>query len=334
MNSTPRITVGAPTYNRADYLEEYLNYVLAQSFNDFEIVICDDCSTDNTEGVVRSFSDSRIRYFRNEQNLNIPGNLNRILDLSRGEFIVMLHDHDRFHEQLLERMASFLDQHQDVAFVHTGNGWIDPDGGNYIDVSPEFDPVTKGEEILHRFLLGKSFSCQINACGMVRRSAYEQVGFYYDPQFGFLADVDMWLRLASEFDVGYIREPLITCRRRDIDHQYSGVNWQLISWIVETHRINIQRLFFGDEKALKGALKNWKSKAGRYCLINLAAAAANGDRDAVDSGFKYLSSLELSTWSGLAHFFENKHGLQHLLADVIKFANISRKWLGRDSSAS
>lgn len=325
MDSAPRVTVGVPTYNRASHLKETLRLILDQSYRDFEVIVSDDCSLDNTEQVVRAFSDPRIRFHRNTQNMNIPGNLNQVLDLARGEFIVMLHDHDIFHPQLLERMVSFLDQSPEVGFVHTGTAWIDPDGSNYTDVSPDFAPVTRGEELARRILLGSSFSSPINACGMVRRSAYEKVGFSYDTQFGFLSDVDMWLRIAAVYSVGYIRAPLITCRGRDADHPYTGPNWQLVEWILDIHRINIHRFFSANQSALQQALKHWRKKAGRYCLQNLAAAAASGDRQAFEKGLEYIASKQLPRLSALSRFMQSKVKAQRLLIAVTMYANYLRR---------
>jgi glycosyltransferase involved in cell wall biosynthesis len=325
ISKIPKVTVGAPTYNRAQYIGNYLENILSQTFQDFEIVVCDDCSSDSTEDVVKGFDDARIRYYRNPKNLNIPGNLNRILELARGEMIVILHDHDIFDQQLLEKMVDFLEQNQTVGFVHTGTAWIDPGGSNYVDVSPAYNPVTCGAELLDSVLLGEDFSLPINACGMVRRSAYEEVGFRYDSQFGFLADVDLWLRLAAKFDVGYIRSPLITCRRRDDEHEYSGVNWKLVIWNIDIQRENIDRVYQCDVHKHKLASDKWQKRKARYCTQSLLAAAAHGDHKAFADGLEYMKLERIQYWSRLAHFFEGRKYLQNIAVALMYRLNKIRK---------
>lgn len=322
-----RVTVGVPTYNRAAYLPKALANILAQSYTDFEMVVSDDASPDDTAKVVASIDDPRVRYSRNAANLRIPGNLNRLLDLSRGEYIVFLHDHDIFDVRLLERMVAYLDGHPSVGFVHTGIAFIDDDGSNYQDVSPSLPKLCAGRELARTILLGDSFACPVSACGMVRRSAYEAVGFSYDSEFGFLSDIDMWLRLALKFDVGFIAEPLITCRRREADHEYGGINWQLTRWISEIHRINIGRFYGDDEAALSQALATWRRKLRAHIRQTLLTALLHGDGGAVKEGLDVANSVELGLLGHLARTSLAFPSLVRLFSKVSVAASQGRKRL-------
>ncbi len=262
----PHVTVGMPTYKRAEYLKKTIPLVLGQTFGNFELIVCDDASPDETESVVRAFKDPRIRYHRNPSNLNIPRNLNRILELARGERIVMLHDHDIFHPTLLEKMVRFLDDHPEAGCAQPGINWVDPDGGNLQSCLLDWEGVMNGHAWLEKILTQDSFSCPFSACGMVPRKVYEKTGFIYDIRFGFLSDVDLWYRIALDFDVGYIREPLITCLRRDKDHMYGGVDWRMIRWVVDICRVNLGRLFGGDPARLRLAERTWRRQRALYFL--------------------------------------------------------------------
>ena len=85
----PRVSIGLPVYNGQEFLEETLHSILNQTFNDFELIICDNASTDRTAEICRSFAkrDRRIRYYRNEINLGAAKNFNGVFFLARGEYL-------------------------------------------------------------------------------------------------------------------------------------------------------------------------------------------------------------------------------------------------------
>ncbi len=95
MNGAPFFTVGIPTYNRAKWLGEAIELVLRQSFSDFELLVSDNASTDDTAGVAASFADVRIRYVRQAENIGPAANFNYVIEHARGEFLVFNQDDDR-----------------------------------------------------------------------------------------------------------------------------------------------------------------------------------------------------------------------------------------------
>ena len=113
----PKVTVCIPTYSRANLLKDALRSVLSQDYEDFEIVICDDHSTDHTMNVVKSFKDKRIRYIKNETNLGQFRNINKCIDLARGEYVIIFHDDDIMLNGLLKKEAQILDKHSNVGIV-------------------------------------------------------------------------------------------------------------------------------------------------------------------------------------------------------------------------
>ena len=90
----PLVSLCLPTYRRERYLGRTIASALAQTESDFEIVVVDDCSPDASAAVVERFADPRVRYVRNRENLGVPENLNRAFSLARGEFLLLLEDHD------------------------------------------------------------------------------------------------------------------------------------------------------------------------------------------------------------------------------------------------
>ena len=104
----PAVTVLLPVYNAAAFVGEAIRSVLAQTYRDFELLVIDDASTDDSEQVVRQFKDARIRYLVNESNLGITGTLNRGLSEARGDYIARMDADDICHPQRLARQAGFL----------------------------------------------------------------------------------------------------------------------------------------------------------------------------------------------------------------------------------
>ncbi|PPS41151.1 glycosyltransferase family 2 protein [Chroococcidiopsis sp. TS-821] len=120
MKDQPRVSIGMPVYNGEVYLEAALNSLLAQTFEDFEIIISDNGSTDKTEDICRAYAaqDRRIRYYRNEQNLGAGWNFNRVLELSTGEFFRWACHDDVCAPELLAQCVAVLDAHPEVVLAY------------------------------------------------------------------------------------------------------------------------------------------------------------------------------------------------------------------------
>lgn len=128
-SSRPLVTIAMPTYNRADgYLAEALESALAQTYTPLEILVSDNCSTDDTTALVADYDDPRIRYVRHDTNLGAQGNFDYCLEAARGEFFVMLHDDDRMDPDFVELCVEALDGRRGVGYVRTGNRLLDGDG--------------------------------------------------------------------------------------------------------------------------------------------------------------------------------------------------------------
>ncbi len=116
----PRVSIGLPVYNGADYLDVALDSLLAQTFTDFEIIISDNASTDGTEAICRRYAaqDSRIRYHRNPANLGAARNYNQTLSLARGEYFKWAAHDDTCAPQFLERCVWVLDRSPSVSLAY------------------------------------------------------------------------------------------------------------------------------------------------------------------------------------------------------------------------
>lgn len=210
----PKVSICVPAYNAAIYLPTTLQSILNQTFQNFEVIIADDCSTDNTQQIIQNFPDKRIRYFKNEKNLGWVANMNRCLKEAQGPYICILNADDGWRESFLKTMISVLDQNPKVGLIFSAYHIIDASGKELKLVEPYSQ---------NRFFKGKDFFAADvlqNIVGsptvMVRQECYRTAGLY-DPQFLYMADWETWLRIALQYDVAYIAKPLAFWRLHPIN---------------------------------------------------------------------------------------------------------------------
>ncbi|NLE30630.1 MAG: glycosyltransferase family 2 protein [Phycisphaerae bacterium] len=194
----PRVSIGLPVYNGQEFLEETLHSILNQTFNDFELIICDNASTDRTAEICRSFAkrDRRIRYYRNEINLGAAKNFNRVFSLARGEYFKWSAHDDLCSPEFLARCVEVLDNDPTVVLCYTRVGTIDRNGEPLPNEevplrATAFEPKDRFYDILHAHMCYEIF-------GLIRRSALQRtdlMGNYAHGDGVLLA----WLGLLGRF---------------------------------------------------------------------------------------------------------------------------------------
>jgi len=114
-----KISVLIPIYNAEAFLENSINSILNQTYRDFELLLLNDCSKDNSEKIIKTYTDSRIKYFKNDQNLGISGSRNKLMDLAQGEYLAIMDNDDISLPDRFEKQVAFLDAHKDITIVGT-----------------------------------------------------------------------------------------------------------------------------------------------------------------------------------------------------------------------
>jgi len=242
----PRVTIGMPVFNRAHLVAETIGYVLAQTFIDFELIIFNDGSKDETADVVRGIKDPRVR-FMDSENLGPPHPLNRLYDAASGELIVILHDHDIFDPTLIAKSVAALDSQPCAGFVLQGCATVSEDGGNFRNQVRDWPPLNSGRAAGEAILLSTAgFASPFHACSMIRRSALESVGMHYDPSLGLYSDGDLWLRLLARYDFAYIPEVLFQFREREQGHFLSNREFHILDVMRRIYLRNGEAFFAGD----------------------------------------------------------------------------------------
>ena len=130
MNTVPRLSIGLPVYNGENYLAESLDALLGQSYEDFELIISDNASTDGTADVCHRYGkqDSRIRYIRQPRNIGLAPNHNFVLDQARGELFKWASNDDLYARDLLKCCVEALDEYPQFVLAHSWTAMIDSSG--------------------------------------------------------------------------------------------------------------------------------------------------------------------------------------------------------------
>jgi len=215
----PKVSVVIPTYQRAKLLEEVVRSVLDQPMREIEVLVMDDGSTDDTADRMAAVTDPRLTYLRPGK-LGVPEIVNAGIRRSQGEYVMILHDHDRIEPSLLVELSGALDRHPSATFAFCGYVFYDSEmekeQERWLLDLPE---LVEGKRLLNDVLMPR-INSPILALSMVRRSSLN--GEVMDPEIGGCADVELWHRLAARGDVVYVKKPLIHVRGRDPNSQFSN----------------------------------------------------------------------------------------------------------------
>ncbi|HXE79727.1 MAG TPA: glycosyltransferase family A protein [Vicinamibacterales bacterium] len=232
----PAVTVILPTYNRAHLLRRAVDSALAQTFDDFELLIVDDGSTDETSAVARSFTDARVRYLRQPRNAGVSAARNRGLREARADLIAFLDSDDEWLPEKLALQAGRLERLPErVGLLYGGVLNDDGAGGQWISL-----PSSRGR-VYHELLLANVIHGTSGV--MIRRSVVSTIGFF-DERIPAIEDYDYWVRLARFFEIDFIDAPLIRYHdaqlgeRKSLD---SAANIDARWWFYRKHAAAMRR---------------------------------------------------------------------------------------------
>ena len=202
----PEISIIMPSYNGREFIAEAIQSVIEQTYTDWELLIFDDGSTDDTESVVRPFlEDKRIRYEKQE-NLGQPKTRNKGVRMARGRLIALLDSDDVWLPEKLARQAAIFERFPEVGVCATGMTIIDPK--SQVTANPVWKtfhgralPALVTEELK----VGMSTS-------VTRRVVFDDIGYFDEGYLPFSMDFDFWLRVALKYDFYLIGENLTRYR--------------------------------------------------------------------------------------------------------------------------
>lgn len=198
------ISIVLPIYNGEKYMRQSIDSVLAQTYQNWELLIMDDGSTDQTASIAQEYviQDARIHYFKNPRNLQLPRNLNRGFSLARGNYLTWTSDDNYYYPKALETMHSALKE-QKKEFVFASCDVIDGEG-KIVECIMVNDHAIKN-------IVGSN---PVGACFLYTRHVYESVG-EYDPEMTLVEDFDYWQRICMKYPPVCISEKLYAYRWHD-----------------------------------------------------------------------------------------------------------------------
>lgn len=196
------ISVIIPTHNRSELLARAIRSVLDQTYNQVEIIVVDDASTDNTKSVVESFRAANIKYIRHETNMGGSASRNTGIKNASYEYIAFLDDDDEWLPEKLEyQMGRFIDS-EEAGAIYTGFLKVDAKSGKIINITI---PKKRGyifEDLLIRNVVGTTSTV------IVKKALFDKVGLF-DERLRASQDADMWRRLSKDCFFEYIDIPLV-----------------------------------------------------------------------------------------------------------------------------
>lgn len=218
---TPKVTVLLAVHNGEPYVREAVRSVLEQTFTNFELLVVDDASTDDTIGIVDGFADERIRILRSDRNVGQVPSLNRGLAEARGEYIARLDADDACLPARLERQVEVLDADPRVGLVGTWMEAVDDRGRLLGRLQKTLEDYV---DFLFHTLIMRVYVSHPSA--MYRRAPVLRLGCY-DEATGPAEDKDLWRKLALErFEARIVPEPLVRYRLHDLQLSQVRADYQ------------------------------------------------------------------------------------------------------------
>jgi len=242
----PKVSIITITFNREAYILQTIDSVLAQSFKDWEMIIIDDASTDNTEKVVKKYIDgeSRIKYFKNEKNLGIAKTRNRGLELATGTYIAPLDSDDIWLDvNKLQKQVDFLDINKDYCML----------GGGIMRIDAESKPLKKVLYPVYDSLIRKiilQFNPFPQSTLLFRKDIAQSCGGYSD-KYKICDDYDLWLKMGLKSKFTNIPQVLAGYRVHggNITKTKRLTTTKEILEIVKNYSSNYPRAYLGIAKA-------------------------------------------------------------------------------------
>lgn len=207
MNS-PKVSIIIPTFDRAHVLSRAIDSVLGQTFKDYELIIVNDGSTDNTKQLLNRFSEIKIIH---TQNFGVSSARNTGLTHAKGEWVAFLDSDDEWLPEKLEKQINFTLENPDIKLVHGDEVWI----RNGVRVNPKYKHAKGG---------GDQFSSSLKLCvispsvALIKKELLDEF-FGFRNDYPVCEDYDLWLKITQKYPIGYIDDHLI--------NKYGGHNDQL-----------------------------------------------------------------------------------------------------------
>lgn len=182
----PKVSIVLPTYNGSKFIRQSIDACLNQTYNNIELIIINDGSSDGTPGIIRTYKDNRIKYLSHEKNKGLPSALNTGFERATGDYLTWISDDNIFLPEAIEKMVNCLNQNKSIDFV-------------YADYLIYYKETGKKESQVLPDNLNLTKVNSVGCCFMYTRRVYDNIGGY-NPKFVLLEDYDYWIRICARYN--------------------------------------------------------------------------------------------------------------------------------------
>lgn len=296
MDGKPKISVIFSVYNGATYLREAVESILNQSYSDFEFIIVNDGSTDNTVEILNEYTDSRIVRINNQENIGLARSLNRAIETAQGELIARMDADDISAPDRFKKQVAYLDAEEEVAVLGTCMKQIDAVGNNLGILN-----VPCSHNLIKWKMLFET--SMFHATVMMRKKDLDRVG-NYSPDYQHIEDTELWIRMIDNARFSNLNEVLYIRRWHDesVCNLHNSVQFR--------KGVDIRHNFF----------ENILGKEVPFDIILLFSECLHSFKEYIETkDVKRICSLLIETWSA---FIDNnkivENGAEEIRADLVK----------------
>ena len=253
LKQNPTVSIIIPNYNHAQYVGDAINGVLNQTYSDYEVIVVDDGSKDNSREIIGQFGDKVRAIYQQNQGLSAARNTG--INAARGSYIGVLDADDLYEPEFIDTLVSSLESQPDADGIYCGYRFID----HLNNPLPQIEAREVAPEYLHQALVDGNFL--VPESMFVRKHCYDKVGLF-DTSLRALEDFDMWLRITSQFKVIYTTR--ILTRHRILPGSMSTDPTRQFQ-----NRMSVVKKHFGAEPGPGGAWGEAQRRAyGRAYLVS------------------------------------------------------------------
>lgn len=298
----PGISILLPVYNGFGFVETSVSSILKQSFSNFELLIIDDDSTDNSLKYLLSLRDERIRIFTNKENKGLFFNLNFLIQKCEAPLIKLWSQDDIMNNCCIEKIIEFHKKHPQIGFSYSGRDIINEKGEiistDFIDMTPEIV-----DRPLHSKIAFFTGSIAGNISNVtITKNALKKTGLF-DESMKISGDFDMWVRIAENFPIGYIKDHLVQLRNHK--GQLSMQKKYYINHLEEDFKVYQYLLnYLSEQERIEGKTILRSHKLLFYYTLMLKAFF----KGSIAKGFDFLKTLNKfdNFWILSFYFFKNR----------------------------
>lgn len=204
----PTISVLMSVYNGETFVKEAIDSVLNQTFKDFEFIIFDDCSTDNSAQIIENYQDERIIFIKNQQNRGLTVNLHEGMNLAKGKYVARMDADDICMPNRFQKQFDFLESHPEISILGSAVVFFDDTGKEILGTQP-----LTHDEIIIELLLGFTM---LHPSVIMRLEDMRHHDLNYDTHFRYSQDFDLWVRASRLLKFANLQEPLLKMREHQL----------------------------------------------------------------------------------------------------------------------